>query len=266
MRNQVDELLHDEVEEQFEQLRQKKRKRKRKMKRIRLFLLLFLVVGGTLYFTSDVSKVKSLRVVGNKYYSDEAILSFANLDYQSRFLLQPALLIAHRIERNDLIDDVHVKKNMSGGITIEVKEKQVIGYLGKKKNRLQVLDEKGEIIALEESFELEDSLAYIQGFEEGQLSELAKAFSKLDDWEYVSMISEILPHEETYEKDMVKLIMQDGNSIFVSYKGIALLSHYKDVLKPLKGNHVCLWIDETTKAISKKDCPSVAEAVESETQ
>ena len=72
--------------------------------------------------------------------------------------------------------------------------------------------------------------------------------------------------EETYEKDMVKLIMQDGNSIFVSYKGIALLSHYKDVLKPLKGNHVCLWIDETTKAISKKDCPSVAEAVESETQ
>ena len=257
MKAGIQELLHDEVEEQFEQLKQKKRKRRRKFRRIRNLAVLVILAVGIFYFLSDYSKVKSLRVVGNRYYSDEQILEIAGLDYDSRFLLHPSFWIQHLLEKEDLIASAKINKNANGGITIEVKEKTLIGYLGENKQTLQVLDVNGDTLQLEKGMlGNRADLPYIHDFSKTELANLAAAFKKLKDESYIQMISEIMPHAESYDAHMVKLIMQDGNSVFVAYQGIALLTHYKDVLKPLEGNHVCLWIDEETKAIAKRACPS----------
>ena len=59
----------------------------------------------------------------------------------------------------------------------------------------------------------------------------------------ISMISEILPHKESYDEHMVKIVMQDGNTIYASYDSLGLLNAYKSALKDLKGKkYVFLWM------------------------
>ena len=70
----------------------------------------------------------------------------------------------------------------------------------------------------------------------------------------ITMISEIQPYSRSYDKHMVKLIMQDGNTLFSAYDGIPLLNDYKQVLRSSSKSHVCLELDETNASIYESAC------------
>ena len=66
----LDTFIQDDVEAKFLALENKKRKRKRRRRKIRLVCALAILISVTLYFISDASKIKTLEVEGNIYYSD----------------------------------------------------------------------------------------------------------------------------------------------------------------------------------------------------
>lgn len=229
-----------------------KKKRKRRNKRIvRFALLISLIVLVSFYLSSDMSKVKSLTVKNNVHYSDSQILEIAGIDYDSNYVLTLSLLTNYKLEKDPLIADAKLKKDLHGGFTIEIEEEKVIGSL-KDNDHLLLIQGKGvENIPNISS----KSVPRIGSFTDEQLLKLNESFESVDS-KILTMISEILPHTETYNDEMVRIVMNDGNRITSSYEGIYLINSYKKILPQLEGTHVCLFMDELSGNIIKQavDC------------
>lgn len=255
----LDTFIQDDVEAKFLALENKKRKRKRRRRKIRLVCVLAILISVTLYFISDASKIKTLEVEGNIYYSDQQILDQANLSYDSRYILHPTFLINMKLKKLDLINKVKVNRSWDGNISIHVKEDKVIGYyITDNENRLLLGDGSSKSVS-EQNLEKIVNFPLIDGFSDEQLKNLAKAFTKKGDEvqdSIIAMISEILPHEESYDKHAVKIVMQDGNTLYGSYDDISVLNYYLQTLKSLEGNHVCLFMMADEGTMPKMDCDS----------
>ena len=253
----IDDLLYDDVEVKYLKLQNKKKNRKKRRRRNQLIVLAVLILVVALYFISDFSKVKTLNVVGNRYYSKEEVLVKADLSYESRYLLNPKWYLSSKLEKDDMIETVEVYKNLKGNITLKVEEKIIIGYfVENQKNYLLFGD--GTQKEIDEKH-LDNIVNYplIDGFNKKERENLAKGFSKKGDevdQEILAMISEITPHKESYDEHMVKLVMQDGNKIYTSYESIYILNSYKQTLKKLKKDHVCIVMDANTKTYITEDC------------
>lgn len=240
----------------------KKKKRKRRNKRIARFaLLLSLIVLVVFYLTSDMSKVKSLTVKNNVHYSDSQILELAGIDYDSNYILTMSLYVNYKLEKNPLIADAKLKKDLHGGFTIYIEEEKVIGSL---KENPQLLLIQGKGIENISNISLK-SIPRIGAFSDEQLLKLNKSFEGVDS-KVLTMISEILPHAETYNSEMVRIVMNDGNRITSSYDGIYLINSYKKILPQLEGTHVCLFMDELSGNIIKQSVDCTQSNDEDETE
>ncbi len=124
-----EEVLYDEHEERLKKTKARRRRTIRRRHRLHLIIALGIVLLILLYFASDLSKVRSLRVEGNRFYSDEQICEMAGVGYDTRYLLRPAFLMENALKGGSLIEDVQVEKSWNGDIRIKVEEKHVIGYL-----------------------------------------------------------------------------------------------------------------------------------------
>ena len=125
---QLDELLYDDVEAKYLALQNKKKKRKKRRRKRRLVIAGAILLVASLYFMSDISKVKSLEVKGNRFYTKEDVLKKAHLSYETRYMITPKCYLSWKLKKDDFIEDVEIEKSMDGVIAIEIKEKLVIGY------------------------------------------------------------------------------------------------------------------------------------------
>ena len=237
-------------EKLLKQVKQKKRKR-RNRRIVKFVLLLGFISMIVFYLFSDISKVRSLTVKNNRYYTERQILEIAGLDYDSRYVLTVSLWVNYKLEKDPLIKDAHLKKDLHGGFTLDVEEERIIGYLTSDPN-LVLIQGKG-IVKIEDVSLMH--MPRIGEFSNEQLTRLNKSFESVDA-SVLTMISEILPHSETYNADMVMLIMNDGNRVITGYDGISLINQYKRILPQLEGTHVCLFMDELSNSIIKQngDC------------
>ena len=67
----------------------------------------------------------------------------------------------------------------------------------------------------------------------------------------IEKFAEIVPYKTSYDKNMFKITMQDGNVVYTNLKSIKMLSKYQSVLTKLKGQSVCLVLDYTHSTIEK---------------
>ena len=72
--------------------------------------------------------------------------------------------------------------------------------------------------------------------------------------ELIEKFAEIVPYKTSYDKNMFKITMQDGNIVYTNLKSIKMLSKYQSVLTKLKGQSVCLVLDSTHSTIEKVNC------------
>ncbi len=230
----------------------KQKKRKRRNKKILKFVLIASFISMIIFYLfGDISKVKSLTVKNNRYYTDRQVLEIAGIDYESRYVLTIGMWVNYKLERDPLIKNAHLKKDLHGGFTIDIEEERIIGYL-KTDTNLVLIQGKG-IVKIKDV-----SLSYmprIGEFSNEQLTKLNKSFETVDA-SVLTMISEIIPHSETYNNEMVMIIMNDGNRVITGYDGISLINQYKRILPQLEGTHVCLFMDELSNSIIKQngDC------------
>ena len=56
------------------------------------------------------------------------VLQKAGLTYDSRYIVIPRFYLEWKLEKDDLIEAATVHKELDGAITIEVKEKSIVGY------------------------------------------------------------------------------------------------------------------------------------------
>ena len=235
-----EEVLYDEHEERLKKTKARRRRTIRRRHRLHLIIALGIVLLILLYFASDLSKVRSLRVEGNRFYSDEQICEMAGVGYDTRYLLRPAFLMENALKGGSLIEDVQVEKSWNGDIRIKVEEKHVIGYLVQE-------DEIGSIV----------NYPLLNGFSDEQLDSIAQAFDEVSEEvgaELIERISEILPYETSFNQNMMKIVMRDGNTLYGSYDSVGLLQIYQAALEQLEGKNVCFYMDGENQAMSKISC------------
>ena len=252
----INDLLYDDVEAKYLALQNKKKNSRKKKRKKRLLILLVALALAALYFISDFSKVKSLDVKGNSFYTKQMVLQKAGLTYDSRYIIIPRIYLEWKLEKDGLIEDAVVHKGMDGTISIEIKEKSIVGYyIDNGKNYALVNDGSSMEIG---SAMLDTIVHYplVDGFSAAERKKLAKSFGGKQkvDASIIAMISEMVPYETSYDKHMVKIIMQDGNTIFTSYESMPLLNDYLGTLKRLKKSNVCLWPDAATHSIHNENC------------
>ena len=189
------------------------------------------------YFSTD-SHVKVLSCKNNYYLSDSEVYDLANVSTKTRIYLMPSIILEKRVEKMPFVQSCDVsKKNRK--LTFDVQEKLMVGYYVKD-NKNYALCQDGSSIEIDEQY-----LNMIVHFQKHR-----KVLTR----ELIEKFAEIVPYKTSYDKNMFKITMQDGNIVYTNLKSIKMLSKYQSVLTKLKGQSVCLVLDSTHSTIEKVNC------------
>lgn len=217
-------------------------------------LILFSVF---IYFLSDDSRVLSMSVKGNYYYTPQQIYRIADLSTHSRVLLEPPSAIEHRLEQDPLIEKAEV--SVSGqSVSIQIEEKLIVGYY-LRDGQNYVLVSSGNSIPIENPEYMKNLIhvPLLADLSDETMKLICQQFQDYPDYltrEVLEKIAEILPWSESYDDNMLKMIMQDGNLVFTSISSLQMIANYQLVLTELVGENVCLILDSDNGTIDKISC------------
>lgn len=207
------------------------------------------------YFSTD-SHVKVLSCKNNYYLSDSEVYDLANVSTKTRLYLVPSILLEKRVEKMPFVQSCKVsKKNRK--LTFDVQEKLIVGYYVKDDKNFALLQDGTSIEIEEQYLNMIVHFPLLSDFNAKQRKQLCEQFqkhSKILTRDLIEKFVEIVPYKTSYDKNMFKITMQDGNIVYTNLKSIKMLSKYQSVLTKLKGQSVCLVLDSTHSTIEKVNC------------
>ena len=221
-----------------------------------LQILCIIFVSFFIYFFSFESHVKILSCTGNYYLSDQQVFQQADVNMSSRLLFVSESSIQKKLLENPLIESVQVKKEKDK-ITIDVQEKTIVGYYIKKGKTYFVCTDGSRIELDKKSRKSIVHVPLLTGFKEKQLDQICTEFKQYNQYltrSVIEKIAEIGPYKISYDQNMLKLTMQDGNVVYSRMSDLMMMSRYEEMLIDLKGNSVCLVLDSDNSVIAKVDC------------
>lgn len=224
----------------------------------RLFLLLGVLLSlsliAAIYFLSDISSIYRITVYGNYYLSAEDIIKQSQLTTSDKYLLSFPYLIEKRLKENQLIDECEVKLLNDRIVSINVKEKKIIGYAYEDNENVLILADDGRIILDKDSVYLINKVPLIEGFLKDDIVLIEKNLADCDS-RIINEISEI--HNYPLLKyQNVELIMRDGNYIFTSVYGLNILNRYYDIASSyVSEEKLCYYFEDISKRAFTKACP-----------
>ena len=237
------------------QLKQIKLRKKRKRRFITLISIFIIISIFYLYLTSSISQIKYVNITGIEYFSRNEIMELGDVEENQLYLLTFPSLIKTKIIKDDMINDVIITKNTNRILNIEIIEKRILGYVYTDKPYLLI--ETGELIELvKDKQNLILHLPLIEGFDIDFLPEIASSLKELT-IEMLNNITEIHHHVNTYDENMLKIVMIDGNKVFTSLDSIITVNNYFSIIKSLKINRACIYIDESSKTAYTSQCPEL---------
>jgi len=210
------------------------------------------------FILSSASKVNGIEIAGNYFLSEEKILELSGINEDSRYLFVFDSVAEDRLVSNPLIESAEVNVRKDGSVSIEVKEKVILGYRYKKYPELVFAD--GTLMELNNEYaSLYAQVPLIVGFNE-EMNDFAEAFENVPQ-KRIASISEIHRYEYTYDANGLEFVMKDGNRFFASFYSADVINQYNGVASALTEKNVCLYADENSGNVYKSLCPEEAEAL-----
>lgn len=225
-----------------------------------------MLTSFVVYYFSEDSHVKILSCKGNYYLSNDEIYDLAKVDTNSRMFLSPSFLLENRVEKSSFIESCTVTKK-GKKISFNVKENLIIGYyISDSKNYALCIN--GEKFSISKKY-LKTIVHFplISEMTNKQRKQLCNALNEHKDSitrELIEKIAEIVPYKSSYDTNMFKITMQDGNIVYSDLSSLEMLSKYPSVLTALKGQSVCLVLDSEHSAIEKVSCDSLVQKSDEE--
>lgn len=236
----------------------KERRKKRLKKRLLIVVGLFItLVLGLLYYISPLSKVGTVKVVGNEKIASEHVISAVGLD-KGKFIWD-AYFDKKAFEKakkdNPRINSVERKMIGLNGLKLIVTEYPEVAYV-KENNQLFPVLESGAIIR-ENVVKPENKFPLMVNFKEG---EVLKAF--VEKFYIVSNdvkknIKEIHAAPTKNNPYLVTIYMEDGNEILASARDyFEKINYYPSIAKQMTENGV---VDMEAGVFSKSYATIAAE-------
>ena len=97
----------------------------------------------------------------------------------------------------------------------------------------------------------------LNGFSDDQIASICSEFKKHEkdlNRNVIEKIAEMVPYQTSFDDNMIKMTMQDGNVVYTNISSLIMMSKYQAMLTELHGNYVCLLLDASNSAIEKVNC------------
>lgn len=222
------------------------------------FMIAYVIVSVFvlfIYLLLPLSKVKSVRVVGNHYLTD----LYANKlvkDTTSRFaLLNFDAIVNYRLQKNPWIKSVSTSIDDKQILTATIQENQPIGYyINDDLETIIVFSDGKTILSNAYTTDTLAKIPVIIHFDESNFDLLVSAFNQVDPL-MIESIAEIDKLSLSYDDELIMLTMSDGNYFIGSRFGMGMLNSYNKIASKLSGNGFCLYATDNQNVIYQAACP-----------
>lgn len=211
-------------------MKKKKGKRKISILKVMIVFLLIYLLGTSIYKVTTV-RIKNIYVIGNSYLSDKYIIEKASLDIYPPFFLTTSNKIKKSLKNDKLIYDVNVKKTPFS-VYLYIEENTPLFYnstlnktvLKDKTNIDDVLD-----VPLLKNY-IPDNI-------------YDDFIDKMSNTTVINRIAEIEYKPNDVDSKRFYLLMNDGNSVYLTLDDFFKINNYVDALKTLNGKKGILYWD-----------------------
>ena len=214
----------------------KKTKKKKKLKVFRVFLaLVFLILLVFAIMLLSKFKVKGYYIIGNKYYTDKEILEKTSLDKYPSYLLTTSFSVNTKIRNDKLIDNIKIKKTLTGRFKVIVNENRILYY---DKTLNKSILETGEKI----DYKYEYSPQLLNKVDTKIYKNFLSKLKKVND-EVLVNISEIKYDPNDIDNERFLLSMNDGNYVYLTLSKFANINNYLEISPTLGSKNGILYLD-----------------------
>lgn len=215
----------------------KKIVKRKKLRVFRLLLLLFVIAIISFFvYLYVTTNTQNIIIKGNNYISDEEILQETDLKNYPSFILTMPSKIQKKLAKNQYIKSVKVRRKFYHTFEITIKEYDVL-FKNDTLNKY-VLDNKQEITS-DLEFRVPRLVNYTPDKKYSSLIENMKSVDK----SILGKISEISYQPNEFDKDRFLLLMDDGNSVYLTLTKFEMINYYNEVLGQLEGRRGILYLD-----------------------
>lgn len=215
----------------------KKIVKRKKLRVFRLLLLLFVIAIISFFvYLYVTTNTQNIIIKGNNYISDEEVLQETDLKNYPSFILTMPSKIQKKLAKNQYIKSVKVRRKFYHTFEITIKEYDVL-FKNDTLNKY-VLDNKKEITS-DLEFRVPRLVNYTPDKKYSSLIENMKSVDK----SILGKISEISYQPNEFDKDRFLLLMDDGNSVYLTLTKFEMINYYNEVLGQLEGRRGILYLD-----------------------
>jgi cell division protein FtsQ len=235
----------------------KQLRRIRWLKRLSVFILtLTLVLLSTLYLKTSLSTLNQIEISGNHLLTKQEILKQLQLSNSQSIWELDLVELQDRLNKLDLVLSGQVSLETQNTIRIELIEKRGVALLVLDTG-LIMLSDQGEFISMDaHRLLLNMNLPLIIGLEDAnEINDLALILGTLND-EILVNISEIHKERTAFNEAQLRLMMQEGNTIFAPLSALSALDKYIQVLKMTNEKNSCFTIADISFSLVKSECPT----------
>lgn len=211
----------------------KVKKRKIKVKRI-LFCILFLSLLVLLFLYLKDLPIKNIYIIGNNILKDKEIIEIANLSNYPSFINTSNREIIKKLEKNEYIKKVTIKKKFYNKIYIYITENKILSSYNDK-----LLLESGEYI--DNKYNITSAPILISDITSIKDKFVSK-FSLVKD-DILLKISEIEYTPNEVDNERFSLQMNDGNLVYITLSKITKINKYNSIYSEMEGKKGIIYLD-----------------------
>ena len=207
-----------------------------KKKKILKFIIIFILLIGLVAIILNI-KIKNIYIKGNKILTDQEIIELSGLENYPKLFEKSTNSIKSKIKLSPYIENVKVKKNLFGKITIEVLEYNLL---------LKDVTDNFIYISNLDKLPLDDNIigipSLINYVDEDILNSFLEKLNTIDK-NILSKISEVEYTPNEYDKDLFLFYMNDGNYVYITTTRLLNINKYSSVVEKLEGKKGILYLD-----------------------
>ena len=211
----------------------KVKKRKIKVKRV-LFCILFLSLLVLVFLYLKDLPIKNIYIIGNNILKDKEIIETANLSNYPSFICTSNKEIRKKLEKNEYIKKVTVKKKFYNKIYIYITENKILSSYNNK-----LLLESGEYI--DNKYNITSAPILISDITSIKDKFVSK-FSLVKD-DILLKISEIEYTPNEVDNERFSLQMNDGNLVYITLSKITKINKYNSIYSEMEGKKGIIYLD-----------------------
>ena len=220
-----------------------KRVKKRKLNiKALLLLLLIIYLIVMLFYTIFTMKIKNIYIIGTNLLTDNEIIEAAEIkDYPAIFGIGKSKL-EEKISSLELVDDVEIKKTLTGKLTIKITEARPLFY-NRNTNKV-VLSNKKEVENNPKYLGIPTLINYAPT---DILNDFIASFNEIDP-DIIKMINEIeydpdISNDITIDEYRFLLRMNDTNHVYVNIINMERLNDYEQIFATVGSLHGTVYLD-----------------------